>query len=182
MKHARNMVLVPEDRLNKFIGDNLSDMDKTLRRKDLSGNEKATIYLKILQKYVHYPFPADVKPKEEEKEATIIKPIAETEVNVKPNTNSLECLILHNVPEKFKRTAEDILNFVRNHSSTVSWNAKGELIYREDTIHNTNIAELVVNLLENSKNHPKGQDIFHRALTELSIPTYFIKNKYLLPK
>ncbi|KFM74005.1 hypothetical protein X975_11623, partial [Stegodyphus mimosarum] len=121
MEHARKMVLVPEHRLNKFIGDNLSDMDKemdkTLRRKDLSENEKATIYLQILQKYVHYPFPADVKPKEEEKEATVIKPIAETEVNVKHNSNSLERLILQNVPEKFKRTAEDILNFVRNHSS-----------------------------------------------------------------
>ncbi|GFU58583.1 uncharacterized protein NPIL_83341 [Nephila pilipes] len=62
MEHTKKFVLVPEKRLRKFAEDRLSTLNKQMRailqRKNITDEEKATLYLQILQKLVNFPYPS----------------------------------------------------------------------------------------------------------------------------
>ncbi|GFY53003.1 uncharacterized protein TNIN_453581 [Trichonephila inaurata madagascariensis] len=62
MEHTKKLMLVPEERLRTFAQDQLSTLDKQmhtiLQRKNITDEEKATLYLQILQKFVNFPYPS----------------------------------------------------------------------------------------------------------------------------
>ena len=71
MKFSKKLVLVPEDRVQ--VTEHLSELDQRmqniLKNKNLSEDEKATLYLQILQKYTNFSI-----------ERTTQEPVSEPEI------------------------------------------------------------------------------------------------------
>ena len=61
--------------------------------------------------------------------------------------------------------------------NNITWNAKGELVYKGDVIPNTHIHDLVQDVLRKRKTHnPHGWEIFAKALKESNIPQDLVGN------
>ena len=75
MEFSKKLVLVPEDRLNSFVQDYVSDMDKKmhkiLQQKNLEDSEKASLYLQVLQSYINFQKPSTKAPPDMEHHSEI---------------------------------------------------------------------------------------------------------------
>lgn len=176
MEHSRKFVLVPEDRLQQFAEDHLSELDMQmqtiLNKKDLTDSEKSTLYLQILQKYVKFPTSEFLK----EKPAVTLP---QTEILPVDKVLDLDKDIIDAVPVKLKSLASDIIHFIRE--KDISWSHGKELIVKGKMIPNTNIVSLISDVLRNRKKRPHGHKIFYDMLKEINFPTKYVKNKFVIP-
>jgi hypothetical protein len=85
--------------------------------------------------------------------------------------------ILDFFPKVNRNKIDSLINFI-SRDNIISWNNKGEFIYKGDTIFKSNIIDLLKHVLSNSKTIPKGINQFYEGLVELNIPNYLIKNDY----
>ncbi|GFY16131.1 uncharacterized protein TNCV_3531341 [Trichonephila clavipes] len=163
------MILVPEDRAEIF--DKLSNLDHQmqdiLRNKTILESEKANQYLQVLQKFVkiHHP------------QREVIEETVEKKEPVLEDGNNITTKILNSAPIRYQQTAKNILDFLKDKHSTISWTPEGEIIYKSERLPRTNIVSLITDLLRNRKNSPKGSTEFHAALREINIPKNFIVNR-----
>jgi hypothetical protein len=68
-------------------------------------------------------------------------------------------------PEQ-RANAESIFKLLTN----LKWNSTGEIIYKDKTIPNTRILELISFVTSEHENPPLGLEIFVSALKEINIP------------
>ncbi|GBL96915.1 hypothetical protein AVEN_228538-1 [Araneus ventricosus] len=169
------MVLIPEDRAE--IVDHLSDLDakmqNILQRKDLLESEKANQYLQVLQKFIK------IQHSQQNVETTEIQEIA-TQENQEPETVSEDVIttkILKSAPVRYLNTVKNILDFLKDNHSILSWTPEGEIVYKGQRIPRTNIVSLVTDLLRNRKKSPSGFKEFQAALKEMKIPATYIVNR-----
>ncbi|GBN27018.1 hypothetical protein AVEN_38541-1 [Araneus ventricosus] len=171
------MVLIPEDRAE--IVDHLSGLDakmqNILQRKDLLESEKTNQYLQVLQKFVKIQHP------EQKAETTEVQETSVSE-NQEPETFPGEedvntTKILKSAPARYLNTVKNILDFLKDNHSILSWTPEGEIVYKGQRIHRTNIVNLVTDLLRNRKKSPSGFKEFQAALKEMKIPATYIVNR-----
>lgn len=187
MEYARKVVLVPEERFNRHIAseEQLSDLDKEMKKILFSKEHddvKIKLYNEVLQKRINISLQnLPVKPDER-------KPVEETarkdEVGKdkvkreQTGDTSMETIIYDTVPKNLKRYAQNIVSVFKKHSNVVSWNSKGEFIFRGNVMRNSNIADLVDGLLRHNKNiHglPASAE-FLQVVKEVNLPSTYIKN------
>ncbi|GFS72304.1 uncharacterized protein TNCV_1827171 [Trichonephila clavipes] len=141
------MILVPEYRVEIF--DKLSDLDQQmqdiLRNKTILESEKANQYLQV-QKFVkiHHP------------QREVIEETVEKKEPVLEDGNNIITKILNSAPIRYQQTAKNILDFLKDKHSILSWTPDGEIIYKSERLPRTNIVSLITDLLRNRKNSPKG--------------------------
>ncbi|GFY78744.1 hypothetical protein TNIN_374141 [Trichonephila inaurata madagascariensis] len=96
MEHTKKFVLLPEERLQNFVSEQLSELDEQmqsiLRNKNMDDSEKATLYLQILQKYVNFPFPKEINEGMQEPQREFENSNAENLKSDIPNEDSKEAL------------------------------------------------------------------------------------------
>ncbi|GFY71244.1 hypothetical protein TNIN_13511 [Trichonephila inaurata madagascariensis] len=96
MEHSKKFVLLPEERLQNFVSEQLSELDEQmqsiLRNKNMNDSEKATLYLQILRKYVNFPFPKEINEGMQEPQREFENSNAEDLKSDIPNEDSKEAL------------------------------------------------------------------------------------------
>lgn len=194
MEHSKKFLLVPEERLNHFVCEQLSTMDREmneiLQKKDISDSKKAVLYQQILQKFVKFPFPKNSTSDDSEtSKSKLPETIAASnftplnaELVKEEKVPSVEEEIIASAPQKFKSPIKEILNCLQQSDSPFTWSPDKELVVNGKVIRNTNIADLVNYLVRDRKTKPKGHELFLEALKGNKFPHHFIKNKYLRPK
>ncbi|KAG8175783.1 hypothetical protein JTE90_029267 [Oedothorax gibbosus] len=166
-------------------------MHKILQQKNLEDNEKASLYLQVLQSYVNFQKPTP-KPELEhtEKVPKQDRPHIENvdRSNIKEENDGIKLQeeikdqLINKVPVRYKNTAEEILSFLKRENTVLSWTPQGEILFKGTLIPRTHIVDLINSLLRKSKVRPNGQDIFFKGLKETRLPVEFDVQKKLYEK
>lgn len=192
------MALVPEKMLETMqyyqkqniapLTTNLVQMDNKmgdiLQRKDLSVDDKAKMYAQTLQRYLTM---YDKQNNPESSLATISDipstintsgQSSEEEVYKEPShTTIFDQDMMESVPKSMRSRAQSLLKKLKKHEDIVSYNDKGELIYKNKTYPGTNFTDLFQDVLRQRKTFkPPGVDTFLRALGDINLPADLVKN------
>ncbi|GBM38961.1 hypothetical protein AVEN_271069-1 [Araneus ventricosus] len=134
MEYTKKIVLIPEDRAE--IVDHLSDLDSKmehiLRRKDMIECEKANRYLQVLQKFVKIQHPQQMVETSEIQE-TRIPENQEPEI-VPEEEDAITAKILKAAPVRYLTTVKNILDFLKDNHSILTWTPLGEIVYKGQRI------------------------------------------------
>ena len=84
---------------------------------------------------------------------------------------------LFGIPSLFKRNVVGILDHLRDHKDVLSWNDRGEIVYKGRVILGSNLTDLLKDSQRRYKNlDPYGDREFYRAWAELNIPEGLLGN------
>ncbi|KAG8192081.1 hypothetical protein JTE90_025344 [Oedothorax gibbosus] len=92
--------------------------------------------------------------------------------------HNLEDEVMNIVHIRYKNIAKEIIQFLKNQNG-LKWTEKGEIIYQDKVIPQSNIVLLVNDFLRKQKSAPVGRTPFLNALRELQFPTKFDVRKKL---
>lgn len=190
MENSRKYVLVPEERLQNFGEEHFSQLDKELhailKRKGLSDEEKSTLYLQVLQKFVKFPGLQVLHPETSIDRPHDPIPTIKEEKAVdgsfgmdagKPTWDIEKDLILKT--QNKKKVALNLLKFIREQSHGLSWTPEKNIIVKGQVLKRTNIVNLINYVIRSVKKKPKGSTEFVNVLRELNVPSNLIQNVYL---
>lgn len=140
------------------------EMRTILQRIDITDREKVSEYNKVLQRYLEY---------QDHHRMTIPNPT--------PSQPSLpvgiEEDVIRTVPKTLKKKAEAIMERIKRHPE-MSWNTRGEFVYRGQALPGSNIVDLVNDVLRHRKTFsPHGWQDFARALRQTNTPQDMIGNR-----
>ena len=88
-------------------------------------------------------------------------------------------------PLTLRSSGQLVLNYLKQHSNIISWNERGQIIYNDDVIENSNMIDLLtwmIKLKPNNTNHisPFVNLLFSKAIAECNVPLEWIKNNGML--
>ncbi len=138
-------------------------------RHDLPADVKVKLYNQVLQRYNTY---------DEQRKATPIimqmvdslQPAKEVPTREAPVADHIEQETLESVPPRMQKKAKLIINRIKN-SSDLQWTPKGELVYKGQVVENTNVSDLVNDMLRKRKHfEPTGWQTFAQALKDTNVP------------
>ena len=138
------------------------EMQAILERQDLPDREKVTMYNQVLQRYLNYKN-KDISP------------------HPSPNqhaSDTIESDILRSLPkvQYLRSKAINILERIKK-DPNMTWNEKGEFVYRGETISRSNMIDLVNAMIRSRKSiKAHGWQQFARALQNINIPQEYINN------
>ena len=188
MEYAKKMALVEPQLLeNLQVQEQLSNipmvkamssldqnMEEVLSRQDLSSDEKVKRYNQVLQRYVNYEDKRKVAEQAPIHMQLVGSPAESSITPASETVDPIEQEVLSSVPKTMKKKAELLVNRMKT-SPTMRWTEKGELVYKDQVIPNTNVADLVNDALRRRKRfEPQGWQTFARALKETNVPQALI--------
>ena len=131
-------------------------MQTILEREDLSEDERLKLYDQSFTRYLNVY--DDYRP----------RPVAVAPEPVKQDLIDNE--ILESVPKTMKAKVQLLLKKMKS-SPDISWNEKEELKYKGETVQESNVVELVNDVLSKRKYfNPQGWETFGEALREANVP------------
>ena len=157
-------------------------MKDVLNESEIPNDEKIRLFTENLN-HMKKQYDELIKPKQvrlatnQEKDPE--EPIAKEEESL-VNKPSLENSLIKSLPKSNQVTAELILNHLKNFPKIIKWNEFGELIYKDETIRESNLTDLISNVLSQKKSTAPPllhETIFLKALSETNAPETWIKNK-----
>src|ERR1700733_4194601 len=176
MEYAKKMVLVEPRQIEKWketmTDKTLSKLDgemyDTLHRNGAE-DEKAKLYSNSLRRYLNINKP-DIEKKFEWQD----KP----EEKKEEVTKDIDSLVLETVPKKWKTHASKLLSHLKSNPN-VGWSAKGELVVNDKFIPNSNIVDVVNDLMRKrtSMSVPTGWMELSKVLKESNVPHELIGNE-----
>ena len=73
--------------------------------------------------------------------------------------------------------AKLLIQKLKDHSDVISWNDNGELVLDGSTIPNSNIVDLVNDIMRKRKCfNPEHSSTFPKALTKINVPEDYVRN------
>ena len=163
MKDVLNESEIPNDEKIRLFTENFNHMKK--QYDELIKPQQ----VRIATNQQKVPTESIVKKEEEEEEESFEK-----------KKSSLENSLIKSLPKSNQVTAELILNHLKNFPKIIKWNEFGELIYKDETIRESNLTDLISNVLSQKKSTASPllhETIFLKALSETNAPETWIKNK-----
>lgn len=137
------------------------NMNDIINREDLPTDERLKLYDQALNRYLHVHDEFRPKPVTDSKP----DPVVQQEPS-DPIANE----VLASVPKTMKGKAELLLNKMKT-SPDITWNEKGELKFKGETVHGSNVVDLVNDVLRKRKYfNPQGWETFGEALREANVP------------
>lgn len=143
-----------------------------------------------IEKYNHLVYQARAPSEHKEKELVTDPIIEEKAEKVVQTGQGSEALYresveevgsskwLFGLPARYKRNVSAILNHLKDHGNILSWNHRGEIIYKNHVIEGSNISDLLKDSQRHYKNlDPYGGKEFYRAWAELNIPEGLLGNE-----
>ena len=200
MQHARKMVLVPHDVARQLHTSHHNTMTPTyegldgldeqmqsiIRRRDIPIDERVKLYQQALLGYVNMhqklkqPMAVkvetmDISPEERNASAQSSN-VGRAQTDRAP---SWVHRVAESVPKTLKKKAEQLVQLVEHAPSNVlRFNEAGELIVGDRRMEGTHIVDLINDVLRKRKSfHPRGWEIFARALATLHPPQELIGNE-----
>lgn len=84
---------------------------------------------------------------------------------------------LFGIPTTYKRNVTAILDHLRDHKDVLSWNDRGEIVYKGRVIPGSNLSDLLKDSQRQYKTlDPYGDREFYRGWAELNIPEGLLGN------
>ena len=159
MEHAKKLVLVDPMQIRPTIKDKyLSSLDKdisSILNSKSSDEEKVKLYVDSLRKYRNV-----------DKDTSHEAPT--------PSAQTLQQDVINSIQPSLQYKAKRILDRIHN---VGEWNNRGELIFQQTTIPNSNIVDLVADVLKTkSTEHPTGWKEFANVLQETNVPRELVNN------
>ena len=156
MDHAKKLVLVDPRMTRPSMKDKtLSNLDTIISEtlnSEMSDDEKAKRYAMALRSFKYYDAPP--APAKDEKESEILS-------SIDPS-----------VQYKAKRLLDQL-----KRNPDVDWSGKGELIYKQSLIPNSNVVDLLSDVLKKKSTElPTGWKQFAASLKETNAPRELISN------
>lgn len=188
MEHAKKMVLVDPRMLHQpsdmtiarpelgTLGSTLTGLDSGLRqildRGDVPEDEKVKLYNNYLQQYL------TLKRKQTDiyNRPTPVAVSGDKAAADAPQSDAIEDQIMASVPKTFQKPAALLLKRVKA-DPAMGWNARGELVVDGNSIPNSNMVDLVNDIIRKRKNFsPVGWEVFSRRLRAGNIPQDLVRN------
>lgn len=173
MQHAQQQRPVPD-----ALADSLSALDQEMKaileNADIPHSEKATRYHQVLQRYL--TLGAQFRH----------RPLGKVEITGPPSLGNvsegsagptapqvedkIEKRVLASVPKTMEKKARLLLEHVKD-VPDLSWDERGQLIYKGSTIPGSNMADLINDMLRARKraSDPKGWEYFAAGLKDSNI-------------
>ena len=185
MDYAKKMALVDPRMLESVpsqplstnpIGNIMRRLDEEMRsildRGDLSDREKVVLYNQVLMRYNLFSNKSSQQPVR----VTIDKAPVKEDEEVKETRAEpgVENEIIDSVPKSLKPKARRLLDKIKG---TVSWNDRGEMVYKNVLVPGSNIVDLVNDALRKRKSfQPVGWKTFARGLKDVNAPMDLVGN------
>lgn len=181
-------LLVSENDFNRHVPTKtqLSEFDKEMEkilRSKLTDSEKIKLYYTLLRKKAdliefNQPY-LPMKNDDEISEPSSLDPTPEQKVLTPKLEN--DTVILNSVSSSIRPQATQLLDYLKTSPDLLKWNERGEIIYKNNLIPNSNLSDLITLILSQRKslNHIIGKRQFLSVLDEINVPRLFIKNKHL---
>ena len=185
MEYAKKMALVdprilesvpPQPLSTNPIENIMRRLDEEMRfilyRGDLSDREKVVLYNQVLMRYNVFSNKSSQQPVR----VTIDQaPVKEDEVVKETRAEpGVQNEIIDSVPKSLKPKARRLLDKIKG---TVSWNDRGEMVYRNVPVPGSNIVDLVNDALRKRKSfQPVGWKTFARGLKDVNAPMDLVGN------
>jgi hypothetical protein len=196
MEHARKMILVPEETINRFQGHKPNspldgEMNQILKS-DLSDYEKWCLYQQALHKFKnpesktpakvyleHWTpptHPAQTPPQPTPPTHPAPAQLAQTHPAQPPTPLPVvKNEMTLTVPPKIKTKAFQLFDLLKL-SSGFDYNSDGEIYIKGQLLKNSNLSDLVTDALRSSKFKPQYADEFIEYLGEINAPHHLINN------
>ena len=185
MKHAKRMVLVPEDMAEKYeqrqrlrtspimasmMGQDTM-LNDILKQTDMSDAQRQKVFNANLERYLELR-------QQKESEIPTVR-IARKETSEPEVVNELsDELILGNIPKTMRGRASMLLDRLKTRPDVVSWDNTGQVVVDGKTIPQSNITDLISDAMRARKNfNPKGHKEFFRAMAKINMPKDVARNE-----
>ena len=153
------------------------EMNDWLEKDDAPEDTKATMYAQQLQR-VNQLKNQVVRP-----EPSPVQMITHTEQTMTSESDTSEQLsatdkqIIYSVPKTMQNRAKLLIQKLKDHTDVISWNDNGELVLDRSTIPNSNIVDLVNDVMRKRKGFkPEHSSTFAKALAKINVPEDYVRN------
>ena len=91
--------------------------------------------------------------------------------------NAADKQIIDSVPKTMQNRAKLLIQKLKDHYDVISWNDNGQFVLEGSIIPNSNIVDLVNDVMRKKKDfNPEHSSTFAKALTKIDVPDDYIKN------
>ena len=101
--------------------------------------------------------------------------------HLQENKNALNLVenLIKSLPKSSQNEASLMIEHLKSHPEIISWNSKGEIIFKGDRIPDSNLTDLISSVTTNRKlDIPLiAKTVFIKGLSEANVPESWIKNK-----
>ena len=174
MKEKRQDSLSPN--LRKYY-EARQEMDDWLEKDDVPADIKATMYAQQLQRVnqlknqVFRPEPSPVQM------LTYTEQTMTLESDTSQQLSATDKQIIDSVPKTMQYRAKLLIQKLKDHSDIISWNDNGQLVLEGSVVPNSNIVDLVNDVMRKRKGfNPEHSNTFAKALTKINIPEDYLRN------
>ena len=153
------------------------EMNDWLEKDDVPEDTKATMYAQQLQRV------DQLKNQVVRPEPSPLQMITHKEQTVTSESDTSEQLsaadkqIIDSVPKTMQNRANLLIQKLKDHSDVISWNDNGQLVSDGSTIPNSNIVNLVNDVMRKRKGfNPEHSSTFAKALAKINVPEDYVRN------
>lgn len=204
MEHAKKMVLIPSEAMERFQRNNIrqvselsdgggnsgrvssdpitrldSEMQSILNQSSKDDAEKWKLYQQILQRYLHFTEESR-KPLRLEVHSQPGDTPSEKTDSVEPISGEKLSKVLATIPKTYQSKGELLLRHLTSNPKRFSWDANGVVSIDGAVIQGSNIVDLVNDGVRQRKGfHASGRHAFARYLGSINTPQEYIGNPEL---
>ena len=153
------------------------EMNDWLGKDDVPEDTKATMYAQQLQRV------DQLKNKVFRPETSPVQMITHTEQTMNSESDTSEQLsatdkqIIDSVPKTMQNRAKLLIKKLKDHSDAISWNNNGQLVLEGSIVPNSNIVDLVNDVMRKRKGfNQEHSNIFVKALAKINVPEDYLRN------
>ena len=91
--------------------------------------------------------------------------------------NATDKQIIDSVPKAMQNREQLLIKKLKDHSDVISWNDNGQLVLEGSIVPNSNIVDLVKDVMQKRKGfNPEHLSTFAKALTKINVPEDYVRN------
>ena len=154
-------------------------MNDWLEKDDVPEVTKATMYAQQLQRV------NQLKNQVFRPEPSPVQMITHTEQTMTSESdsatpsqqlNATDKQIIDSVPKTMQNRAKLLIQKLKDHSDVISWNDNGQLVLEGSIVPNSNIVDLVNDVMQERKGfNPEHSNTFAKALAKINVPEKYLR-------
>ena len=194
MNHARKMVLVPEQTLERLqqkryvsttpLTDRLMNLDQDIQENltsdGMTDEEKVRNHIQSLQNYLTYynkrktePLTVHFQPKEKRTQSE-----PENVSEEKEKEDHVEQEILRSLPKTLKQRGQLLIKKIKENPDVMKWDSRGQLVIQDQPVSGSHVVDLVSDFLRARKGfEPVGWQTFAQGLAKMNTPEDLVRNQ-----
>ena len=91
--------------------------------------------------------------------------------------NATDKQIIDSVPKTMQNRAKLLIQKLKDHSDVISWNDNGQLVLEGSIVPNSNIVDLVNDVMRKRKGfNPEDSNTFAKVLAKINVPEDYLRN------